>query len=436
MKNSKFFQYAVLALFIFFTIVGGILFSTYKSSTSGANTINITMWGTLSSASFSSFSSNFFKANNLNYNVSYLQKDEVTFDQELIEALAVGKGPDAIIIPTDMVIRYTDKIYPIPYTTLSELNFKNSFIQEAELYLSNNGILALPFTVDPLVMYWNRDFFNNAAITKPPATWKEISGLVSKMTKKDNAKNILSSTVALGEFRNVNNAKGILSALFLQAGSTIVSRRSDGSLINTLNSGQTSGVSKVLPAYSALNFFTNFSNPSKLDYSWNRAMPNSLEAFTNGDLAMYFGFASEYLSIKNKNPNLNFEVSALPQAVGTKVNSTYGEMLGFAILKKSANPAGAYTVLSALVSAQAYPQWKNIFNLPSTRRDILGASETNAVKAIFNKSAIMSKGWLDPDREGTNIIFQNMVESYTTGREDISRAVGTASDALNILLKK
>jgi multiple sugar transport system substrate-binding protein len=432
MKNSNFFQYIVIGIFVLFIVVGGILFSTYQSSTSSVSNISITMWGTLSSASFTSFYSNYFSANNLKYNISYSQKDEATFDKELIEALAVGKGPDTIILPLDLIIRYTDKIYHIPYTTLPALTFKQNFIQEGELYLTNDGVLALPFVIDPLVMYWNRDIFNNNSVTKPPATWAEISTLIPKMTKKDNAKNILASTVALGEFRNINNAKDILSALLIQAGTSIITWGKDGLPVNILDQNLGHSVS---PARSALAFFTNFSNPSKSDYSWNRSLPNSLEAFTNGDLAMYFGFASEFLKIKNKNPNLNFEVATLPQAVGTSVYGTYGNMLGFAILKKSANPAGAYTVLSALTGATAYPYWKSIFNLPSTRRDILSQFEANATKAVFNKSAIISKGWLDPGQESSGAVFQEMVESYTTGRETLDGAINIASDKLDGLLK-
>ena len=432
MKNSNFFQYIVIGIFVLFIVVGGILFSTYQSSTSSVSNISITMWGTLSSASFTSFYSNYFSANNLKYNISYSQKDEATFDKELIEALAVGKGPDTIILPLDLIIRYTDKIYHIPYTTLPALTFKQNFIQEGELYLTNDGVLALPFVIDPLVMYWNRDIFNNNSVTKPPATWAEISTLIPKMTKKDNAKNILASTVALGEFRNINNAKDILSALLIQAGTSIITWGKDGLPVNILDQNLGHSVS---PARSDLAFFTNFSNPSKTDYSWNRSLPNSLEAFTNGDLAMYFGFASEFLKIKNKNPNLNFEVATLPQAVGTSVYGTYGNMLGFAILKKSANPAGAYTVLSALTGATAYPYWKSIFNLPSTRRDILSQFEANATKAVFNKSAIISKGWLDPGQESSGAVFQEMVESYTTGRETLDGAINIASDKLDGLLK-
>lgn len=431
MKNTKLFQYVVIGAFVFFIIVGAILFSTYRSNSSTTLQINITMWGTLPGDNFSTFISRYFNDNKIKYTVNYVERDPATFDKDLVEALASGTGPDAIILPTDLIVHFSNKIYPIPYANLSEQNFKNTFIQEGELYLGPDGVLALPFTLDPLVMYWNRDIFNNVGVTKPPTTWTEIASLVSKMTTKDQSNNILGSTVALGEFRNVVNAKEILSALMIQAGSPIVRLNSDGLFESTLKDSFGLNTS---PAVLALEYFTNFSNPVKPQYSWNRSLTNSLDVFANGDLAIYFGFASEFVKIREKNPNLNFDVSVLPQISGAKVYSTYGKMLGMAIMKNSLDPAGTFTVLTTLTSNTAVPYWKDIFNLPSARRDVVSLPETSAVKAVFNQSAIVSKGWYDPNSLGTSMVFQNMVESYTTGRVSLDGVVSTASDQLDNLI--
>jgi ABC-type glycerol-3-phosphate transport system substrate-binding protein len=444
MKNGKLFQYVVMGVFIFFIIVGAILFSTYRSSSRNEVTVNITMWGTLPADTWSSFINRFFSENDLKYTVKYVERDPATFDADLVEALASGTGPDAIILPGDLIVRYTNKIYPIPYASFPELTFRQTFVQEGELYLNGSGVLGLPLMVDPLVMYWNRDIFNNAGVTKAPTTWTDISGLIPQMTKRDQNKNILASTVALGEFRNVNNAKDILSAIIIQssedarantkafAGSPIVTLNSDGSFASTLKDDF--GL-KALPATLALEFYTGFSNPNKKEYSWNRSLPSSIDAFANGDLALYFGFASEYLKIKNKNPNLNFDVALLPQIAGTKAQSTFGRIYGLAIMKNSKDPAGTYSVITTLTSASAVPFWSPAYNLPSARRDIIALPESVPAKAIFNKSTIISKGWWDPNRVETSTIFQEMVESYTTGRESLDSAVNTASERLDNLLR-
>lgn len=432
-NNSKLFQYLVLGLFIFFIIVGALLFATYRSKNTTDQIISIKMWGTLSDASFKAFMHDYFNEADLKYTVDYTERSAETFDKDLVEAIASGKGPDAIILPQDLIVRYSDKVYSIPETVISELDFKDTFVEEGELYLGNSGVLALPLGIDPLVMYWNRDIFNTVGVTKPPATWAEINSLIPKMTKKDNTKNITQSTLALGEFRNISNAKAILSALIMQAGSQIVILDTDDqTLISVLNNNF--GFS-TMPALAALQFYTNFSNPAKTEYSWNRSLPNSLDAFTNGDLALYFGFASEYSKIKDKNPNLNFSVATLPQALEAKIYSTFGNIFGLAILNSSKDLNGTFSVISSLTSAEAYPAWSRIFSISSARRDILGKTEKDAAKTIFNKSAIMSRGWLDPDSTKTSTIFQEMVESYTTSRNSLSGAISTASDRLENILE-
>jgi ABC-type glycerol-3-phosphate transport system substrate-binding protein len=230
----------------------------------------------------------------------------------------------------------------------------------------------------------------------------------------------------------VSNAKDILTVLILQLGGNMVSMNSEGEYKSVLKDDFNLPKS---PAYSALEFFTSFSNPAKVSYSWNRALPQSIDAFANGDLGIYIGRASEYVNIKNKNPNLNFSVDLLPQVANTRVYRTLGNIYGLAILKTSANPAGAYTVLSSLTSSQAYGFWASIFRIPSARRDVLGFPSDNAVMTVFNQSAIMSKGWLDPSDKETDFIFQEMVESYTTGRSGIDSAIDTASDRIDNLLK-
>jgi ABC-type glycerol-3-phosphate transport system substrate-binding protein len=139
-----------------------IMFATYKSTNESETPINISVWGTLSDEFFQNFADKYFTENDLkNYSVDYMEKDSATFDQELVEAIASGVGPDAIVLPDDLIVRYSNKIFPIPYATLPEISFKDSYIQQAELYLNPSGIMALPLAIDPLVMYWNRDIFNN-----------------------------------------------------------------------------------------------------------------------------------------------------------------------------------------------------------------------------------------------------------------------------------
>jgi hypothetical protein len=87
--------------------------------------------------------------------------------------------------------------------------------------------------------------------------------LVEKITKKDSSGNVFQSAVAFGEWSNINNAKDILSMLMIQAGTPITSR-SGTAVISVLNSQFSS---PTVPAQSALEFYTKFSNQHLLRFT-------------------------------------------------------------------------------------------------------------------------------------------------------------------------
>jgi ABC-type glycerol-3-phosphate transport system substrate-binding protein len=427
------FKIILLSAFGFFIFLGLIAFSTYKSSNSGTTQTAITIWGTVDQTTFDNFISKYKQDQSVDFNLTYVQYPIDTIDSQLVEAIATGKGPDAILIPQELEKRYLDKVYFIPETSLPLRTFQDTYIDEANLYAQPDGIFAVPFFVDPLVMYWNKDTFSSAAIATPPKSWSDFPLLASKLSKSDSSANITQSAVALGEYTNVDNAKALLSTLIMQAGSPIVSSDATGVLASALYS-QTSGQVEI-PAISALNFFTDYSNPQKSIYSWNKSLPDSKSFFLSGNLATYFGFASEAADIAEKNPNLNFDVALMPQTVDTTAKITFGELYGFAVLKSSPNVVPAFNMISTLTSGSAVADFLQFDNVAPARRDLIMAGNTDPQKTVFYDSALIARGWIDPDAAQTDQIFQTMVEDVSTGRLDADTSVQKASTELDNLLQ-
>src|SRR3990167_874728 len=160
------FQIILLVVFGFFILLAVAVFSTYRSG-SGSDNAAVTIWGEISSRDFSQFLAN-----------SGLNNDE---------------------------------------------NISITYIEEAELLLAQEGIYGLPLSVDPFVLYYNRDLLSAAGMAQPMGYWDEIYAAATKLTKKDAALNITQSVMALGESRNILHSKDILSLLMMQAGTAIVS---------------------------------------------------------------------------------------------------------------------------------------------------------------------------------------------------------------------
>ncbi len=423
------FQIILTSLFGFAILIALAVFALSRS-TSNQDAAQVTLWGTEDSNLVNRFLDQMKIDNRKTVNVIYTQKNPLTFEQEFIEALARGQGPDMIFINPGFIVRQGDKLYPIPYKSYSERLYKDTFTEGTELFLSPSGILAIPFSVDPLVMYWNRDLFSAENIAKAPAFWEEFLTIGPKLTKKDGAGNIAQSAFALGEFRNINHAKDILSAFIIQSGNPISIRSQDGKLGSILGARLQSSFS---PAEESVRFFTNFSNPSKAFYTWNRSLPSSFDSFISGRLAIYFGYASEITTIREKNPNLNFDVATIPQIRNAKVKSTFGEFSGIAILKNSPNILTAYTALITLTNQNANTLWSSISLQPPVQRNLLSDIPTDSYRSVFYVSALMARAWIDPNPSVTTSLFGGMIESVISGTLRISEAVGDTAVRLNSL---
>lgn len=365
------------------------------------------------------------------YSVVYVQKKQDALEHDLVEALASGKGPDMILFRDDQMLRIKDKLYPFPYTSYSQATFVSSFISEANLLLSPQGILGLPVGVDPLIMYYNQEMFDSANISLPPTTWAGISELIPKLTVHDssNSSKITKSTVALGTYSNISYAKDIIAALLFQSGQSIVGITESGfssPLSNgTLNKG----------AIQAIDFYTSFANPVKSNYSWNSSLRNSQEAFTNGSLAIYFGYASEFGTISKINPNLRFMVAKFPQS-GTASNSvTVGKMYSIGILKSSKNISTSFIAASLMSQPEFVTAVTQALHIAPARRDLLLKSPSDSFSQLFYQSALITRGWYDPNREATNVIFRDVIDSVSRGERKTPDAISYLGQSINILLQ-
>jgi multiple sugar transport system substrate-binding protein len=421
------FQIILLTVFGLFIIGAVLIFSMSRGS--GTAAVNLTVWGPMSEYDFQTLTGNAtFKANNIN--TTYVQESPATFDADFTEALAEGRGPDIVILNQANLLQEESKLSLIPYTSINQADFSNTFIEEGNLFAATNGVYALPLQVDPMVMYSNKELLDTAGIATPLAYWDQIYTYVNKLTAKDPAGNITQSTMALGESKNIPHAKEILSLLMLQAGTPIVSSEVTGFRAELLNPYNL----PVIPGDAALDFYTQFSNPGKPFYSWNRSLQPAETSFLAGDTAFYIGFASEQKSLQEKNPNLVIGITAVPQSRTSGKVVTFGNLLGVAVVRNSPNQAGALAGAIGLISNESAAALAKSSGLPPARRDLLSIRPSDGVQSIFYDAALQARGWLDPAPVKTVQIFNDLIDSVTSGRARIDQALQTANNSLNALL--
>lgn len=430
MKKLSMFQLSLLITFGGLAIAGVLIFSL---AIGGAQTNSIgavKIWGTLDPAAFAVVLRQAAETNSQLSQVTYEKKDAATFEADLVSALASGSGPDLFLLRQDYALKDAGKTSIIPFSALSKAQFENTFVEAASPFIAQNGIIAVPILVDPLILYWNKDVLASAGYAQPPRYWDELFQIAQKATKRDDSGTIVKSAVALGEYKNVTNAKDILATLILQAGGEITAYDNAGRLVPAL--APRVGAATQSTA-SALRFYTEFSDPSKDDYSWSRSLPESQKAFATGDVALYIGYASEAPLIARMNPNLNFGLAPLPQIRSMANTLNTAHVWGLAASRTGANPNAAITVAFLLVSADTGGALSAALGIPSARRDILN-KKAQGNDDFFNKQAILAHSWLDPDPDKTAEVFRAMIENTTSGAMLVAEAVQRADQELAHIL--
>ncbi len=428
MRNVSIFQIVVLALFIFIAIVGIAVFAGFG----GTNRVAIpkaTIWGTVPGGLITELVRNINIKETL-IEVNYVEKDPETFERDFVNALAEGNGPDAVLLTDEMLYSQRNKLQLIPNTTLDSRTYVNTYIDAASLFVDKEGILGVPFMIDPMVMYWNKNIFSFAGVSRPPYKWSELQVMAPAIIKKTDSARVTQALVALGEYQNLTHAKEVLVTLFMQAGNKISAKNPQTGATYSVIDDKDQGM--TVDPETLIQFFGSFANPSEKLYTWNRSMPPSQQAFLNGNLALYFGFANELRKIQEKNPNLNFDVTLMPNDP-SGYPSVYGKITAFSIVKRAKNPQGAFAVITKLTSPEVLKLLSELTNLPPVRRELLTERPADPYMDIFYRAAIQAKSWYDPDPQGSDEIFADMIESITTGKKKVTNALSETAEKLDRL---
>ncbi len=394
--------------------------------------VPVTVWGTVPAPKWEETTRLAAQAGE-KFNITYIEKSPITFESDLVDALASGTGPDMILAPHTTILRQKEKVYLLPYTAISERAFKDYFIQGAETLLAAGGTWGVPLYTDPLVMYWNRDMLARAGIPAPPKTWLEVQLFPAKLTRVDSSGTIIESAIALGGTSNVAHFKDILAAQIMQTGNPIVTRT-----VSSTEEGKTEDsfavtLSDLGAAPSALRFYVEFANPALPKYSWNSAVKNSRDFFIAGKLALYLGTASELAGIREANPHLDFDVAEIPQIESGESRLTYADIYAFAIMKNSPNAAAAFASASKIALGATDATLAKALGVPTARRDLLSAGDMDPLQSVFGTAAVRSRTWFDPSSLITRNIFSDMVDSVMIGKTSPESAVSSADQRIQDL---
>lgn len=426
MNSSRLLAYIIGGVVAFVLIIIGLSIMGVFSGSGGQAVIplvgSLTVWGIQDdSGIWHEIIQEFQKKHQL-ARINYYRLYEGTYEETLIDRIAAGAGPDVFMLPNDLIAEHKDKIALFPQSQFGFFvkDYQNVFVDGLyeELTTDKGEIIGFPLFLDTPVLFYNKDILNSAGYALVPNNWEDLLPLVKQFTVKTQPRDIVKSGLAIGTYRNVNNAFDIVSSLFLQFGDPIITFR------------PTYRVTLETNAVAVFNFYTSFANPSSDNFAWTSRLTQSLDAFAQGDAAMAIGFAQDIDRIRARSPHLAFGVAPFPQPKGIRRPVVYGRYFFPAVYKNSSNQRLAWEFVSYVTRGEGANIYIEKTKRPPARRDIIAAGGQTAQDDVFYRQSLIAREWYIPNGSATRLIFEDAVESIVTRSATVEEGLRLMKDKM------
>lgn len=425
-------------ILIFALIFLGVLPGLQTSSNNPANIkASLNFWGIGDTADAYAGALAAFKISYPNVTIAYRGFDNAdTYHSSLLDALAASQGPDIFMVRNTDLPKNQNKIMPVSPNQFSPVQLKQYFPQVvAQDFISQNGVYALPLSIDTLALIYNRDLFDQAAVSLPGSrsgseepsgsmtwqSWEDFLDAVPKLTKKSANGEITQSAAAIGgSNENVRNANDLLYLLMLQSGAKI----SDS------QTGLVSFASKE--GIQALNFYAQFSHPTSQAYAWNKSLPFSLDAFGQGKVAMVFGYASDLSQIKSRNNFLNFEIAPMPQPKAAILAITYPSYWGYVVSRQSQYQSLAWKFILGMTTNEATAKgYIQKTQKPPALNSLIYQYQNDPALGVFARQALTARSWFEADRKFIDQAISGMINSVVNNNVQPKDALEQTQNQIN-----
>lgn len=168
-------------------------------------------------------------------------------------------------------------------------------------------LAALPYLTDVRILYYNKDYFAEAGIEQPPATWDEVLEYSKKLTKFDADGNVerVGFHTGLGNFYPQ-------TMLWTYGGDLMDGEEPVFNSQETIDMMQMAlDLQDVAGGYDSFLMFSEGTQSSTMD------------AFVMGDVAMVVNTNEFATTIVNDNPDLNWGAVILPTSDGINNHATW-----------------------------------------------------------------------------------------------------------------
>ncbi len=433
--KSKLFKSITIILSIIIGLVAILIFSgkfpgIENKSAKDTNKATVRIWGTIPDKTFRDALTSYQTEGNKPLSVDYAFYDKEALAQKLVESSSQGFGPDLVVSPYSELLSVSGLFYTIPYSYMTELDFKNVYVDATHILTTPFGASFYPLLIDPEIMIFNKKILSENGFAYPPNTWSELPKYQNKLTIYNNENKPVQSAFGIGANNVVNRDLTLFTQLF-QVGANpakpIWGRNVDNSIAlgysNDIGLSGTDYNDVTSNLFKILKFQTAFSDPQKTSFTWSETDVTDLQKFISGKSAIYFAKASDIDNIKFENPNLDIGLYFMPQMENSKYQSVAADMIGVAVVKSTKDFPYAVNVAQLVADKNFSRNLSYATGMAGARRDVLYGNDGSERAEVVGRSALVSKLIYNNNPISVRGSVYNLYDNILSGRRTLQEAI-------------
>jgi multiple sugar transport system substrate-binding protein len=133
-----------------------------------------------------------FEAQNPGIHVAQETFPYDSYNQKVASAVPAGQGPDVVNLFYGWLPLYVDSGYlqALPEDVFPVASIEREFVPMVKAAKFEGKYWALPTAVRALALFYNKDMFRKAGLTRPPVTWDEFLADAQRLTERDARGNV------------------------------------------------------------------------------------------------------------------------------------------------------------------------------------------------------------------------------------------------------
>ncbi len=366
-----------------------------------------------------------FEAANPDIEVIHTNFPYAEYRTKVATAVPSGEGPDVVQLFYGWLDAYreADLLAPLPQDMFSNAEIEGEFFPMVQAMNVDGAYYGLPTAVRSLALFWNTDLFEEAGLdpSSPPQTLDELVEYAKKMTKRDDAGNLLQAGFTIAPAGQDHH--WWREVLVRQFGGEPYS--ADG---RTVTYNNEAGVK-------AIEFYAGLLTEHKV---------SEIEFLTDGQTAFKAGKAgmtidgSFRLGSFNGQRGLNYAIGELPAQDGERFNFSSYWVNGITDKGDAEKQAAAAKFLAYITRAESMQLWlETVGELPArSAAALVPANEDNPQFGPFIKGLAYANATHFVDEAAQRQIVIDMLDNISLKNMSAEDAVNIAAEAEQALLDK